>query len=253
MRPLISSLAIFCRTLPRCSSAGFASFLLGEAHSATVPAPLDSRESVGGMGFFAQDSWRATPKLTVNYGLRWDVFIPMHMGQNKISSFDPTIPNPGAGGRLGALSIYGVGALSRRWSARASTPDRRPWPPCRWSPHCWPACGPCDPGRSPAGDKSPIRSQNAASPGSAWSHARDCGSSGGVAPDGSVGERGRGGGSGDSAERLPAGECPRQQRLAGQGHLPAWLVRAHRTDEMKDATKSAASEADPHPIWWTLC
>jgi predicted nicotinamide N-methyase len=29
-------------------------------------------------------------------------------------------------------------------------------------------------------------------------------------------------------------------------------VRAHRADEMKDATGSAASEADLHPIWWTL-
>jgi len=38
----------------------------------------------------------------------------------------------GASAGLLNFSIYGVGALSRRWSARASTPERRPWPPCRW-------------------------------------------------------------------------------------------------------------------------
>jgi hypothetical protein len=27
--------------------------------------------------FYAQDSWRVTPKLTVNYGVRWDIILPM--------------------------------------------------------------------------------------------------------------------------------------------------------------------------------
>jgi hypothetical protein len=91
------------------TGAGYASFLLGEVDSATVPYPYTSRSATGGIGLFIQDTWRATSKLTINYGLRWDLFLPLHVRHDEMSSFDPTLPNPGAGGRLGALSIYGVG------------------------------------------------------------------------------------------------------------------------------------------------
>lgn len=91
------------------TGAGLASFLLGYVDSATVTFPVDFRAYQAAFGLFAQDSWRVTPKLTVNYGLRWDLFIPLHELQNKISTFDPSMPNPGAGNKLGALSIYGIG------------------------------------------------------------------------------------------------------------------------------------------------
>jgi hypothetical protein len=40
-----------------------------------IGSPSDSFHNIP-MGFFWQDSWRATPKLTLNYGLRYDVEIP---------------------------------------------------------------------------------------------------------------------------------------------------------------------------------
>ena len=58
---------------------------------------------------YAQDDWKATRKLTVNYGLRYDIFIPRYEKNDNLSSFDPTIPNPAAGGRLGALAFLGEG------------------------------------------------------------------------------------------------------------------------------------------------
>src|SRR5262249_38580036 len=58
---------------------------------------------------FLEDSWRVTHKLTINYGLRWELTTPAHELYDRISTFDPSKPNPGAGNRLGALAVYGRG------------------------------------------------------------------------------------------------------------------------------------------------
>ncbi|HYI92687.1 MAG TPA: TonB-dependent receptor, partial [Bryobacteraceae bacterium] len=58
---------------------------------------------------YAQDDWKATRKLTLNYGLRYDVYFPRYEKNDNLSSFDPTIPNPASGGRLGALAYLGDG------------------------------------------------------------------------------------------------------------------------------------------------
>jgi hypothetical protein len=49
---------------------------------------------------FAQDDWKISRKLTLNIGLRWDLFMPRHEHNTNISGFDPSVPNPGAGNRL---------------------------------------------------------------------------------------------------------------------------------------------------------
>ena len=56
-----------------------------------------------------QDSWKATRRLTVNLGLRWDVSVPMTETYGRMSFIDLTTPNPGAGNRPGALVFYGSG------------------------------------------------------------------------------------------------------------------------------------------------
>jgi hypothetical protein len=58
----------------------------------------------------ANDSWKVTPKLTVNYGLRWDYYTPSREKYNHFSFIDLVGANPGAGipGRLAfAGSKYG--------------------------------------------------------------------------------------------------------------------------------------------------
>lgn len=41
--------------------------------------------------FYAGDSWKVTPKLTVNYGLRWSFLAPPYNPNNRITSFQPQL------------------------------------------------------------------------------------------------------------------------------------------------------------------
>jgi hypothetical protein len=52
------------------------------------------------------DTWKMTTKLTVNYGLRWDLFTPTWETNNQLSFFS-FAPNPGAGNRPGSLAFAG--------------------------------------------------------------------------------------------------------------------------------------------------
>ena len=85
----------------------FASFMVGAVGSASAYVPVTTGVRYIRYGLFAQDEWRATSRLTVSYGLRWD-YMPMYNEvQNKMSSFVPSLTNPGAGGRKGALGFAG--------------------------------------------------------------------------------------------------------------------------------------------------
>ena len=59
--------------------------------------------------FYAQDSYKLRPRLTLNYGLRYDLDIPATEAFNRFSAVDPTLPNPGAGNILGAYTYFGTG------------------------------------------------------------------------------------------------------------------------------------------------
>lgn len=58
---------------------------------------------------YAQDSYKLTPRLTLNYGLRYDIDIPATEAFDRFSAVDPTLANPGAGGILGAYTYFGSG------------------------------------------------------------------------------------------------------------------------------------------------
>src|SRR3984885_502244 len=84
---------------------GFASFLLGDYSSITQTPSEFTREGSQEWGLFAQDSWKVRRNLTVTYGVRWDYATPEHEQYGRIGQLDPTLPNPSAGGALGAVQF----------------------------------------------------------------------------------------------------------------------------------------------------
>lgn len=77
----------------------FADFLLGisSRYIQGDARPFFMRNRYGAL--YAQDSWRITPRLTLNYGMRWDVVMPWYEKYNQIQTLVPgqqSIVYPGA-------------------------------------------------------------------------------------------------------------------------------------------------------------
>jgi hypothetical protein len=86
----------------------FASFLLGQTHSANQNIPVYPVFYERYFSPWINDEFKVTDKLTLTLGLRFDYQTPRTERHNRYSTFDPTVANPGAGGRLGALVFAGV-------------------------------------------------------------------------------------------------------------------------------------------------
>jgi outer membrane receptor protein involved in Fe transport len=94
---------------------GLASFLLGIPGGGVAPAPALAQTNKY-YGLFVQDTWKVTPKLTLNLGLRYDYETPRTDRFNQLSNFDFNAPSPlqVAGLSLrGGLTFPGVGGASR--------------------------------------------------------------------------------------------------------------------------------------------
>jgi hypothetical protein len=73
---------------------GFASYLLGTGTSGGVTVNADAAFMKKFLGWYFQDAWRMTPKLTVNLGLRYDFQTAPTDRFNRLSYFDFNTPNP---------------------------------------------------------------------------------------------------------------------------------------------------------------
>jgi hypothetical protein len=95
---------------------GFATFVLGDVtafgryiQNASIPNSLNAKEFQKRLFFYAQDTWRFSSKLTVNYGLRWELYFP------------EVVNAPEHGGLMqlndGFIRVAGVGgvATSMNW------------------------------------------------------------------------------------------------------------------------------------------
>ncbi len=89
------------------SGNSFASLLLGLPDNANQNAYIHSpRWNSKYFGVFFEDDLKATPNLTLNLGIRYDVDMPRHEATGSTSNFSLTAPDPNANNLPGAL-VFG--------------------------------------------------------------------------------------------------------------------------------------------------
>jgi hypothetical protein len=98
-------------TLPVVGTVGgvdLATFLFGEVTAFNryvgSPSEQNSIETQNRYFFYAQDTWRATQKLTVNYGLRWEFYTPESVNGKGNGGF-AVLPE-------GVIRVAGYGGIS---------------------------------------------------------------------------------------------------------------------------------------------
>ncbi|MBI3682239.1 MAG: TonB-dependent receptor [Acidobacteria bacterium] len=105
--------------IPGVANSGnaFASFLLGAVDGGNS----FFRDSLPGgrykyYGWFLDDTYKITPKLTLNMGLRYEIQAPSSDPLGRLSYMDPSVPNPGAGNLPGAYVVGGSGPGRQGWT-----------------------------------------------------------------------------------------------------------------------------------------
>lgn len=69
------------------TNLGMADFLLGQMSSMTQGSPNTTFTSKWYYGLYGQDAWKATRKLTINLGLRWEPFLPQKINNGAVYTF----------------------------------------------------------------------------------------------------------------------------------------------------------------------
>jgi hypothetical protein len=82
-----------------------ASFLLGGMSANSQAAPIALSNIKSQTALFAQDTWKITRTLTLDYGVRWDYGTYSYEQYGRNGSTGLAVPNPSAGGRLGATQF----------------------------------------------------------------------------------------------------------------------------------------------------
>jgi len=89
--------------------SGFASMLLGQVNGYNLDTPRYLLAYYTTHQAFIQDDWKVTKKLTVGYGLRYQMNLAPHAPDGHLSDLSFTAPNPVAGGIPGAIVFAGSG------------------------------------------------------------------------------------------------------------------------------------------------
>lgn len=96
------------------SGNGVADLLLGYANTVNTGTILSSQERGWYYGGYANDQWNVTPNLTINYGVRYELFMPFYDVDNRQANFvtDPDSPlylqyiKAGIDNRLPRAGVY---------------------------------------------------------------------------------------------------------------------------------------------------
>jgi hypothetical protein len=99
---------------------GFAGFLLGSPTSTAKSSQFIKMDSMENQyGLYVRDRWRATSKLTLNLGLRWELYPNRKRSAGLgIESYDPTTNDVLIGGRGGIPRDNGVGFSKKLFAPR---------------------------------------------------------------------------------------------------------------------------------------
>jgi len=102
------------------TGSAFADFMLGYVRTAVInPVPTSTRLSNLWQSYFINDDWRATSRLTMNFGLRYDYFGPYKQADDRIVNI--------------TQNGYIVGNLfdpkTSPWGSSLIRPDRNNWGP----------------------------------------------------------------------------------------------------------------------------
>jgi len=72
------------------NALGLADYLAGDVSTSSIAVGNPERNVyVNALNFYFQDSWQVTKKLSVNYGLRYEYFGPLHNGDKDTAVFTP--------------------------------------------------------------------------------------------------------------------------------------------------------------------
>jgi Carboxypeptidase regulatory-like domain/TonB dependent receptor len=96
----------------------WATFMLGDVTNLGryVSTSTTAAERQHRMFYYAQDTWRATPKLTVNYGLRWEVYFPEYVNGKANGGFTNIKLGDGHDRVAGYDGIGMNGNIDNKWN-----------------------------------------------------------------------------------------------------------------------------------------
>jgi hypothetical protein len=118
------------------AAGSLANLLLGVVNTASRLETEPLYSLAWSWGFYAQDDWHVSDKLTLNFGLRYDLDSPRYLSNNRQNSFNSTAINP-VSGTPGVVTFSGINGQSKysndfddalfgprfglAWTPRAST------------------------------------------------------------------------------------------------------------------------------------
>ena len=95
---------------------GLADFMLGRVFEYRQATPFLQDITQKYFGVYAQDTWKASPNVTLNYGLRWEPWFPQQHQQSRLQLRHRSVP----GGTTQQGVPAGAAADSRIRATRAS-------------------------------------------------------------------------------------------------------------------------------------